>query len=76
MDRMTNAKEWITRKETAELMGVTVATVDYRVRTGKITEYRDGLNRLRFNRAEVERLLTPVAQPHPAGPVAVVSSDR
>jgi excisionase family DNA binding protein len=64
---MTNKNEWITRKETAALMGVTVATVDYRVRTGKITEYRDGLGRLRFNRAEIEKLLTPVA---------VVSSDR
>jgi len=44
-------------------MGVTVHTVDYRVRTGKITEYRDGLGRLRFSRKEIEQLLTPVAVP-------------
>jgi excisionase family DNA binding protein len=67
MGTMTNKNEWITRKETAAMMGVTVATVDYRVRTGKITEYRDGFGRLRFNRTEIEKLMTPVA---------VVSSDR
>lgn len=67
MGDMTNETEWITRKETAAMMGVTVATVDYRVRTGKITEYRDGFGRLRFNREEIEKLMTPVA---------VVSSDR
>jgi len=60
---MTDENEWITRKETAGLMGVTVHTVDYRVRTGKITEYRDGLGRLRFSRKEIEQLLTPVAVP-------------
>lgn len=67
MGPMTNTNEWITRKEAAELLGVNPRTIDYRVATGKITEYRDGLNRLRFNKAELERLLVPVA---------VVSSDR
>ncbi len=60
---MTNRTEWITRKEAAELLGVHARTVDYRVATGKITEYRDGLNRLRFNRAELEALMVPVAVP-------------
>jgi predicted site-specific integrase-resolvase len=67
MGTMTNETEWITRKKTAEILNLSVTSVDYRVKTGKITEYRDGLGRLRFNRAEIEKLLTPVA---------VVSSDR
>jgi len=64
---MTNEKEWITRKETADLMGVHPRTVDYQAAKGRIKQYRDGLGRLRYNRAEIEKLLTPVA---------VVSSDR
>lgn len=68
MGRMTDQNEWITRKEAADLMNVHPRTVDYRVRTKKITEYRDGLGRLRFSRKEIEQLLTPVA--------VVVSSDR
>lgn len=67
MGDMANTNEWITRKEAAQIMGVHPRTIDYRVSTGKITEYRDGLNRLRFSRKEIERLLTPVA---------VVSTDR
>lgn len=58
---MTDTNEWITRKETAELMGVHPRTVDYQVSKGRITTYRDGLGRLRFSRSEIEKLMTPVA---------------
>jgi excisionase family DNA binding protein len=65
---MAENNEWITRNETAKLLGVHPRTVDYYIKRGYLTKYADGLGRIRLSRAEVESKIK--LEP------AVVSSDR
>lgn len=45
--------EWVSRKEAAELLGVTVRTIDRYSAAGYITRHQDARGRIAFNKAEV-----------------------
>lgn len=63
---MTNTQqdtEWLTRAQTAETLGMNVATVDRWAALGILTRYRQGVAAVRYARAEVEAL----ALPRPSG---------
>ena len=67
---MTNQSEYVTRAAAAHLMGVTVDTISYRIKTGDLTSRPDPGDRRRviINRAEVEALaqrLTAGRAPQP-----------
>ena len=57
-----NNSPYLTRKEAAEMLGVTERTVDRYAAAGSLTVYRlPPTNRFtRFSRTEVEALLIPV----------------
>lgn len=67
-DKKTTPPKLLTRQETRRLLNCHVRTVDYYLKVGKLTRYRDGRGRVGIDPAEVEALITPV-------PV-VASSDR
>ena len=47
---------WITRKETSELLGVSLVTIHNWTKQQIIKDYKIG-NRIRFNRNEIEQIL-------------------
>jgi len=47
---------WITRKETSELIGVSLVTIHNWTKEGVINAYKIG-NRVRFKRSEIEQIL-------------------
>lgn len=59
----TQHDTWLTRAQTAETLGMNVATVDRWAALGILTRYRQGVAAVRYSRAEVEAL----ALPRPSG---------
>lgn len=51
--------EWCTRREAAELLRVSVATVDRYARAGHLTRYDNPAGRTRFRRDQVLGLIQP-----------------
>ena len=51
--------EFISRKDTAKFLGVSLPTIDQWTRSGKLTGYRIG-SRVRYKRIEVEQSLSAI----------------
>ncbi len=51
--------ELITRKQAAKILGVSLPTLSYFVKTGKLVAYRVGAN-VRFKRSEIETSLKKI----------------
>lgn len=51
--------ELITRKQTAKILGVSLPTLSYFVKSGKLVAYRVGVN-VRFKRSEIETSLKKI----------------
>jgi len=49
---LTNERQFLTRKDVARLIGISLSTVDYWARTGKITKHYVGTS-VRFSRSEI-----------------------
>lgn len=60
----------ISRQQAADRLGRHIRSIDYYLKTRKLTKYRDGFGRVWIDPAEVDRLSTLVVEP-----VAVVSSN-
>jgi hypothetical protein len=70
MTTAKNIKDMISRQQAADRLGKHIRSVDYYLKTRKLTKYRDGFGRVWIDPEEVDLLNRPVAEP-----VAVVSSD-
>jgi excisionase family DNA binding protein len=55
-----NTSEYLTRKETAEILGVSLPTLHSYVKKGFLTAQRVGEKTIRFRREDVEKALTAV----------------
>lgn len=57
--QLEKPKEYISRFEVAQLLGVSTVTVDSWTKKDRLIAYRIG-NRIRYNRKEVEQSLTKI----------------
>jgi excisionase family DNA binding protein len=56
-------KEWITKKEFAALLGVTVITIERLMKSGKIAYYKSGTSRtckVMFKNTDVQKYLNSI----------------
>lgn len=66
LQQMHELDEWIDAREAALVLGVTAGTLHRWAKKGQIPHVRFPSGRMRFHRADIEALLTPVVAAVPA----------
>jgi excisionase family DNA binding protein len=55
--RLDKVEPWLSTREAADYLGITVAAVRMRVRRGKLPAFYDGGNKLRFQREDLDNAM-------------------